>query len=386
MHTHTHTRSAHANVSMASVDPITPSTASAVVTSAANASLSPNESTVTLPQPEPPPTSPMDTSSLVVPEVAFTLPVVQPVLNDVTIKPESPTASSAATTNSAATTTSNPLKRPRHKPGERKELLERAVRDVREQNISMRKAASRYNLPKSSFCDYVRKNHIILPNNRCKPSAAAVAAAAAAATSGANNSSAGEHQLNHHHARLDSASASQSSGALQPPPLSAGGQAGLFSFPLDTSGLLRATHTSTPPGAGSASVLSRLESPWNNVSGLPTQVPMQNWSSLATATAHGKSMGLLSQVSNASSPKQPEVSSSSLSFIFLLHFHSLDDFVPIYYSYQFNRLSYRCPKCDFLVQCYFVRVIREALYSNLPLIYQFLNFLQTRFMFVGGLT
>eukprot|EP00108_Taenia_solium_P003556 TsM_000196000 transcript=TsM_000196000 gene=TsM_000196000 len=37
---------------------------------------------------------------------------------------------------------------------ERKELLEKAVRDVKEQKISMRKAASRYNIAKSSLCDY----------------------------------------------------------------------------------------------------------------------------------------------------------------------------------------------------------------------------------------
>ncbi|KAH9282403.1 Aspartyl aminopeptidase [Echinococcus granulosus] len=310
--THAIARSAHSHPeNMASVDPITPSTVSAVAaTTTATASLSPTESNMAAPQPDPSPLSPssqstlMDTSTIPA-EVSFNLsqqqlpplPPVQTAPNKVIIKPEAP-----APTTPPSTT---PLKRPRHKPEERKELLEKAVRDVKEQKISMRKAASRYNIAKSSLCDYVRKNHIILPNNRCKPSVTVAAAAATAA----NNSSGGDCHYQHHHVRLDAASgpvtgAPQTSVALQPPLPST--QTGSFSFPLETASLLRATHTATPPGGGgggSGSVLSRLESPWNNVSGLPTQVRMQNWSSLA---AQGKSMSSLSQASAASSPKQTE--------------------------------------------------------------------------------
>lgn len=302
--THAIARSAHTHTeSMASVDPITPSTVSVAATTTATASLSPTESNMGLPQPDPSPLSPtaqptiMDTSTIPA-EVSFPLPQQQPPppsLTEVIIKPEAP-----ALTTPPSTT---PLKRPRHKPEERKELLEKAVRDVKEQKISMRKAASRYNIAKSSLCDYVRKNHIILPNNRCKPSATV-----AATTTASNNSGGGDYHHQHHHVRLDTPSvavtgAPQTSVALQPPLSSA--QAGSFSFSLDTTNLLRATHTATPPGGvGSGSVLSRLESPWNNVSGLPTQVPMQNWSSLA---AQGKSMSSLSQASAASSPKQAEV-------------------------------------------------------------------------------
>ncbi|CAH8536841.1 unnamed protein product [Schistosoma rodhaini] len=60
------------------------------------------------------------------------------------------------------------VRRPRHKPAERRELLELAVNDVLGSQISMRRAAQKYNLAKSSLCDYVRKNGIILPNLRFK--------------------------------------------------------------------------------------------------------------------------------------------------------------------------------------------------------------------------
>lgn len=62
------------------------------------------------------------------------------------------------------------IRRPRHKPAERKELLELAVNDVLCSQISMRRAAQKYNLAKSSLCDYVRKNGIVLPNYRLKTS------------------------------------------------------------------------------------------------------------------------------------------------------------------------------------------------------------------------
>ncbi|KAL3321088.1 hypothetical protein Ciccas_000209 [Cichlidogyrus casuarinus] len=64
--------------------------------------------------------------------------------------------------------TSSAPKRPRMKNSERKKLLDLAVHDVISQNISMRKAAQRYNLAKSSLCDYVRKNNIELPSGRNK--------------------------------------------------------------------------------------------------------------------------------------------------------------------------------------------------------------------------
>ncbi|TNN10225.1 Aspartyl aminopeptidase isoform 2 [Schistosoma japonicum] len=65
-------------------------------------------------------------------------------------------------------TTITSVRRPRHKPAERRELLELAVNDVLGSQISMRRAAQKYNLAKSSLCDYVRKNGIILPNLRFK--------------------------------------------------------------------------------------------------------------------------------------------------------------------------------------------------------------------------
>ncbi|CAH8530953.1 unnamed protein product [Schistosoma margrebowiei] len=65
-------------------------------------------------------------------------------------------------------TTVTSVRRPRHKPAERRELLELAVNDVLGSQISMRRAAQKYNLAKSSLCDYVRKNGIILPNLRFK--------------------------------------------------------------------------------------------------------------------------------------------------------------------------------------------------------------------------
>ncbi len=48
----------------------------------------------------------------------------------------------------------------------RRQYLERALHDVTSQNISIRKAASRYGLSKSSLCDFVRKNGITIPNRR----------------------------------------------------------------------------------------------------------------------------------------------------------------------------------------------------------------------------
>ncbi|KAM7538404.1 hypothetical protein Aperf_G00000064510 [Anoplocephala perfoliata] len=217
--------------------------------------------------------------------------------SDVVIKTESfstmSTTTVGATTSAPSTTTrSPPLKRPRHKPGERKELLERAVRDVIEENISMRKAASRYNLAKSSLCDFVRKNHIVLPNNRCRPSAAAAAAA--------SNPTMVDHQNHHGTALLP--------GMQQPlnhqAALQSGQAGGLFNLSTEP---MRNNQTATPPvGGGVSNVLSKLESPWNNVSGLPTQVPMQNWSSfsLTSSITHGKSLGGLSQIASTSSPKQ----------------------------------------------------------------------------------
>lgn len=48
----------------------------------------------------------------------------------------------------------------------RRQYLERALHDVTSQNISIRKAATRYGLSKSSLCDFVRKNGITIPNRR----------------------------------------------------------------------------------------------------------------------------------------------------------------------------------------------------------------------------
>ncbi|VDO04826.1 unnamed protein product [Rodentolepis nana] len=196
-----------------------------------------------------------------------------------------PVITSTPTTTTTATR-SPPLKRPRHKPGERKELLERAVRDVKMENISMRKAASRYNLAKSSLCDYVRKNHIVLPNNRCRPSATASAAAAATA---ANNSNSTNHQNHLGGGSLLSAMQQQS--------LNHAGGEGLLSLSVES---MRNAHPTT----------AKLESPWSNVPGLPTQVPMHNWSSFPLTSF--KTLGGLSHISSAPSPKQQhnELSSS----------------------------------------------------------------------------
>lgn len=48
----------------------------------------------------------------------------------------------------------------------RRQYLERALHDVTSQNISIRKAATRYGLSKSSLCDFVRKNGVTIPNRR----------------------------------------------------------------------------------------------------------------------------------------------------------------------------------------------------------------------------
>lgn len=210
---------------------------------------------------------------------------------DVVVKTESfpnaPTSTPVITSTTTATTTttrSPPLKRPRHKPGERKELLERAVRDVREENISMRKAASRYNLAKSSLCDYVRKNHIVLPNNRCRPSAGASAAAAAAA----NNSNSTNHQNHLGGGSLLSGMQQQHQQSLNHAG-GGGGGGGLFNLSAES---MRNNHPTT----------TKLESPWSNVSGLPTQVPMQNWSSFPLTSL--KTLGGLAHISSTPSPKQ----------------------------------------------------------------------------------
>ncbi|VUZ40968.1 unnamed protein product, partial [Hymenolepis diminuta] len=219
---------------------------------------------------------------------------------DVVVKTESlsnaPTSTPVITSTTTATTTttrSPPLKRPRHKPGERKELLERAVRDVREENISMRKAASRYNLAKSSLCDYVRKNHIVLPNNRCRPSAAASAAAAAAA---ANNSNSTNHQNHLGGGSLLSGMQQQHQQSLNH---AGGGGGGLFNLSAES---MRNNHPTT----------TKLESPWSNVSGLPTQVPMQNWSSFPLTSL--KTLSGLTHISSTPSPKQQhnEISNSDV--------------------------------------------------------------------------
>ncbi|CAH8845563.1 unnamed protein product [Trichobilharzia szidati] len=78
------------------------------------------------------------------------------------------TTTITTTTTTPTTTTTTTVRRPRHKPAERRELLELAVNDVLGSQISMRRAAQKYNLAKSSLCDYVRKNGIILPNLRFK--------------------------------------------------------------------------------------------------------------------------------------------------------------------------------------------------------------------------
>uniref|UniRef100_A0A5K3F8B4 Aspartyl aminopeptidase n=2 Tax=Mesocestoides corti TaxID=53468 RepID=A0A5K3F8B4_MESCO len=219
-----------------------------------------------------PPHQPMETTTTTAtptPESACSL--LNP--TEVSLKPENP-----STVGSIA---ASPLKRPRHKPGERKELLLMAVNDVIEHNISMRKAASRYNLAKSSLCDFVRKNGIKLPNNRCKPSSSSSSAAAAAASASGGAST--DHQAGHSRAER-------------------GEMPALFGLPAETMNLLRAQHAATPPAA--ATSFSRLQSPWNNVSGLPTQVPMQNWSSQLSAA---KSLSATVPHSSAApSPKQSD--------------------------------------------------------------------------------
>ncbi|TPP67229.1 Aspartyl aminopeptidase [Fasciola gigantica] len=82
-----------------------------------------------------------------------------------TTQSPTPASASAATITNASTA----IKRPRQKPSERRELLIRAVNDVMNSNMSMRRAAQKHNLAKSSLCDFVRKNKISLPNLRVKP-------------------------------------------------------------------------------------------------------------------------------------------------------------------------------------------------------------------------
>lgn len=169
----------------------------------------------------------------------------------------------------------SPAKRPRHKPGERKELLLNAVHDVLTLNISMRKAASRYNLAKSSLCDFVRKNNIKLPNNRSRAPVSLPTVVGDAISPQMCSMDTSSPDLHLGGVKSDM--------GLDYPPSMRNLIASVVEYNGQQSQQLNAvrlSHSATPPVSLSNPIFSKMESPWHNVPGLPTQVPIQNWSHL----------------------------------------------------------------------------------------------------------
>nr|VZH96116.1 unnamed protein product [Spirometra erinaceieuropaei] len=269
-------------------------------------------------------------------------------LSTVTFQPidsKSARSSPPLSASTSATASSSPAKRPRHKPGERRELLLLAVNDVLSQSISMRKAAQRYNLAKSSLCDFVRKNNIQLPNNRYK-TASSNSSAPAKTTPGSaspqtadtpteavcdatTTTTAGDSCPSDSIPDRNGSCSPQTSGPLKLPLNQAAVAAArslLNGLSIQTTiatavndslsalSTIAATSanngtvearpetrcsrtslgtglslhdprlftSSTPPtsssgGGGNLAACPRMESPWHNVSGLPTQVPIGNW-------------------------------------------------------------------------------------------------------------
>uniref|UniRef100_A0A0X3PEH2 Aspartyl aminopeptidase n=1 Tax=Schistocephalus solidus TaxID=70667 RepID=A0A0X3PEH2_SCHSO len=246
----------------------------------------------------------------------------------------------------SATASSSPAKRPRHKPGERRELLLLAVNDVLSQSISMRKAAQRYNLAKSSLCDFVRKNNIQLPNNRYKtissnsatpakappsmdsvspqtvdtptevacdaatttavdycpsdalpdrngspspqntgslklPLSQAAVAAARSLLNGLSIKTTLGAAVNDSLSALSTAAAtSANTGTVEARPETRCSRPSLGAgLSLNDPRLFSSTPptTTSSSGSGNLAACPRMESPWHNVSGLPTQVPIGNW-------------------------------------------------------------------------------------------------------------
>ncbi|KAA3674448.1 uncharacterized protein DEA37_0011669 [Paragonimus westermani] len=265
-------------------------------------------------------------------------------------RPASPVGSKAHSSPSVSSTNSTlltggpiPTRRPRHKPGERRELLTRAVEDVLNLKISMRRAAQKYNLAKSSLCDFVRKNKISLPNLRFKscPSApdASATTSVARIPTGALKRMLPNGEDPSDTNTLPSKVTCGAGRKLQSDPVVSNitplmfnsndgyenaheqllGRTGFSDTgnnnsrdswaedegrdinPSVSESLFQLPRSVAYPGNGLSSIRSsvssfsksnRIESPWHNSAGLPTQVPMRSWS------AHNKLVTSKPAVSN----------------------------------------------------------------------------------------
>ncbi|CAH8623989.1 unnamed protein product [Dicrocoelium dendriticum] len=242
-----------------------------------------------------------------------------------------------------ATASPIPVRRPRHKPGERRELLTRAVEDVLKLNISMRRAAQKYNLAKSSLCDFVRKNKISLPNLRFKPSVLEMSSSSGSRScvTGFKRACPDDNELpvtpsspskltcgiGRKHSFVHTDSALSTTASL---PLIASVGCDIGYEQIVSSGFYDSTdsvdscpHTApynaipvsadvgcTQPRCIPHSVISglpgrtstllsfskpsRIESPWHNSAGLPTQVPLRSWSAHNTHNLTGAGLGSIS--------------------------------------------------------------------------------------------
>ncbi|KAF7232346.1 hypothetical protein EG68_09692 [Paragonimus skrjabini miyazakii] len=261
-------------------------------------------------------------------------------------RPTSPVGSKAHSSPSVSSTNSTlltggpiPTRRPRHKPGERRELLTRAVEDVLNLKISMRRAAQKYNLAKSSLCDFVRKNKISLPNLRFKscPSAPDANATTSAAriptaalkrmlpdgedasdanavpskvTCGAGRKLQSDSVVSNMTPLMFNANDGYENVHEQLLGRTGFGETGNTNSrdswaedegrdmnPSVSENLFQLPRSATYSGNGPSSASSfpksnRIESPWHNSAGLPTQVPMRSWS------AHNKPVANTPAVSN----------------------------------------------------------------------------------------
>ncbi|TGZ64696.1 hypothetical protein CRM22_006262 [Opisthorchis felineus] len=253
----------------------------------------------------------------------------------------------------ASTAVAASVRRPRHKPGERRELLTRAVQDVLNQHISMRRAAQKYNLAKSSLCDFVRKNKISLPNLRIRartagpepnitqPDTRVVTSGTKRLPPDGDDTSSSSMIPNKLACGLGRKSSGLSLTESAQYGIAAYGNSDNFEIThsqnIGHTGFVDGAHTNNnsvdswaheetsevattadgiyaqtrPPsysavtsvsGRSSAALSfskpSRLESPWHNSAGLPTQVPMRSWSahSNSTQAANGSVPGGASTV------------------------------------------------------------------------------------------
>ncbi|CAL8105834.1 unnamed protein product [Calicophoron daubneyi] len=247
-----------------------------------------------------------------------------------------PSSVVASTNPSPSVANSTVPKRPRHKPGERRELLTRAVEDVINLNISMRRAAQKYNLAKSSLCDFVRKNKISLPNLRFRSYQNAHNASDVKPAIGSSRPTkrmisevedgsltsfnSAKQMCNNDVRRTNVTQTTQDndSGLSHSFPQTESGcipRSADGSFRTDCNGQLNSdprshfqshkterslvennflSHRSgIHPGSSVPPILSkayRNESPWHNAAGLPTLVPMRSWSTNTGGLTNGCSL------------------------------------------------------------------------------------------------